>query len=322
MMLPPPARTTGAAEATAARPPVAETPGEGETVRRRPRGRRYVSSLPERGARALAALVGGALYEISQVALPAFVRRSKLYDATIARMLRLTVYRSEAIPAKDLLARKTAGNAVELASILAVGWSPLWLLAAAADLTGGSKVYLRALETELKAAGLLPAASDVSNVEQLLTRVEATSGVLADTIDIPPFRPADMRASWDLLKRQAAELPSGGYLAELAADLQRVARQQGRSIGELSGALGLGAARAGAQLGSVYVVDYYRQALLTIADEGFESYLRRTSRPYLQRAGGHLDPARATYTERVLVRLRQALHRFARRLRRVRSKPD
>ena len=34
------------------------------------------------------------------------------------------VYGAEPIPATDLLARKTAGNAVELASILAVGWSP------------------------------------------------------------------------------------------------------------------------------------------------------------------------------------------------------
>jgi hypothetical protein len=318
------ARTPPSTAATLPLPSTTES-----TQRRRPRWRRYISSLPERGARALAAVLGGVLYEISQVALPAFVRRSKLYDATIARMLRLIVellggvegvYRAEAIPARDLLARKTAGNVVELASILAVGWSPLWLLAAAADLTGGSKVYLRALEAELKRAGLLPEASDVSSVEQLLTRVEATSGVLADTIDIPPFRPADLRASWDLLRRQGAAVPSGGSLAALAADLHRVAGQQGRSIGELSGALGLGAARAGAQLGSVYVVDYYRQALQTIADEGLEAYLRRASRPYLQRAGGHLDPARATYTERLIVRLRRLAHRVGRHWRRFRAR--
>ena len=41
---------------------------------------------------------------------------------------------------RELLVRKTAGNVVELSSFLAVGWSPLWLLAGASDLVGGTKV--------------------------------------------------------------------------------------------------------------------------------------------------------------------------------------
>lgn len=252
------------------------------------------------------------------MALPAFVRRSKLYDATVARMLRLAIeliggvegiYRAEAIPAGDLLARKAAGNAVELASILAVGWSPLWLLAAAADLTGGSRVYLRALEAELKSAGLIPAHTDVSSVEELLTRVEATSGVLADTIDIPSVRPADLRASWDVLRRQVTDLPTASALSTLGVDLQRVAHERGCSVAELAGALGLGAARAGARLGTVYIVDYYRQALQTIADEGLPAFLVRTGLPYFRRVGRHLDPASPTHTEHLLIRARRWLHR-------------
>jgi hypothetical protein len=39
------------------------------------------------------------------------------------------VYPGQEMPARELLVRKTAGNAVELSGFLAVGWSPLWLLA-------------------------------------------------------------------------------------------------------------------------------------------------------------------------------------------------
>ena len=67
------------------------------------------------------------------------------------------VFPTEEMPAWELLVRKTAGNTVELASFLAVGWSPVWLLAGASDLVGGSKIYLRALVTELQDAGVLAA---------------------------------------------------------------------------------------------------------------------------------------------------------------------
>ena len=48
-----------------------------------------------------------------------------------------------------LAVRKGAGNVVELGSIFAFGFSPLWLLAAAADVTRGTRVYLDVLVDEL-----------------------------------------------------------------------------------------------------------------------------------------------------------------------------
>jgi hypothetical protein len=266
-------------------------------------------------------VLGGTLYEASGVLLPAFVRNSRLYQATVARVLRLTVellggvgdvFEAEPLPARSLLARKTAGNAVELASFLAVGWSPLWLLAAAADLSGGSRAYLRELEAELKRAGLVPAQTDVSSVEELLARVETTTAVLADTIDIPPVRPADAMASWNTLRRQVADLPTAAALASLGAQLQEVAQAQGRPMGEVARALGGSAARAGGRLGTVHVVRYYQEALQRIAAEGLEAYLRRTSGPYLRRVRGHLDPAAPTYTERLVGRVRRVLGRARR----------
>ena len=292
---------------------------------RRSRWRWYLSSFPERLGRATAVVLGGMLYEVSGVLLPVFVRNSRIYQATVARVLRLTVellggvggvFEADPIPAGSLLARKTAGNAVELASILAVGWSPLWLLAAAADLSGGSRAYLRALEAELKGAGLIPAQTDVSTVEELLSRVETTSAVLADTIDIPPVRLADAINSWNTLRRQAADLPTAAALAALGAQLQEVARAQGRPMGEVARALGSSAARAGGRLGTLHVLDYYQEALQRIAAEGLEAYLRRTSGPYLRRVRGHLDPAAPTHTERLLRRARVATGRIRQRWRR------
>jgi hypothetical protein len=64
----------------------------------------------------------------------------------------------------------------------------------------------------------------------------------------------------------------------------------------------LGAARAGVKLGSAHVFEYYRHALRTIVEEGLLSFLRRTSTPYLTRAGSHFDPRSSTYSERLLRR--------------------
>jgi len=93
--------------------------------------RSYLASLPERTARAGAALTGGLVYETGEVLLPLAIRRSKLYQAIIGRLLRITielgggvegVYPTEKMQVRELLVRKTAGNVVELSSFVAVGW--------------------------------------------------------------------------------------------------------------------------------------------------------------------------------------------------------
>jgi hypothetical protein len=273
--------------------------------------RAYLASFPERTARAGAALAGGLVYEASEVVLPVAVRRSKLYQAIVGRLLRIIielvggvegVYPTEEMPARELLVRKTAGNVVELSSFLAVGWSPVWLLAGASDLVGGSKVYLRALAAELRDEGVLAADADVASFEQLLTALEETSGVLADTVDVPPLNISSVRTSWQELQRQAADLPDAADLEKIFAGLLLAARQEDRSILEISSVVALGAVRTGVNLGNVYIFDYYRLALRTIVEEGLLSFLRRTSTPYLTRAGSHFDPRSSTYSERLLRR--------------------
>jgi hypothetical protein len=243
--------------------------------------------------------------------LPLAVRRSRLYQAIVGRLLRITiemvggvegVYPAQEIPVRELLVRKTAGNVVELSSFVAVGWSPVWLLAGASDLVGGTKVYLRTLVRELRDAGVLAPDAEVTSFEELLTALEGTSGVLADAVDVPPLNVSSVRTSWQELRRQAADLPDAASLERIFAELQLAARQEDRSVLEMSSVVALGAVRAGVGLGSVHIFDYYRRALRTIVEEGLLSFLRRTSTPYLRRAGFHFDPRSSTYSERLLRR--------------------
>jgi hypothetical protein len=253
------------------------------------------------------------VFEASEVVLPLAVRRSKLYQAMVGRLLRITielvggvegVYPSQEMPVRELLARKTAGNVVELSSFLAVGWSPVWLLAGASDLVGGTKVYLRTLVTDLQDAGVLVPDADVASFEELLSVLEGTSGVLADTIDVPPLNVSSVRTSWQELRQQAADLPDAATLERIFAELQLAAWQEDRSMLEISSMVALGAVHAGVKLGNVHIFDYYRRSLRTIVEEGLLSFLRRTSTPYLTRAGSHFDPHSSTYSERLLQRWR------------------
>lgn len=275
--------------------------------------KRYLASLPERTLRAGAAVVGGVAYETTELLLPASIRQSKLYQTTIARLLQLTielvggvdgVYSSAAMTPKELLARKTAGNVVEWMSLATLGWSPLWLLAAASDLSGGTKQYLQVLVGELQAARLLPADIEFTSVSDLLAALEQGSGVMADTIDVPPLALTELRESLSRMQQHVAELPPAGELTALFEQLQATARKEERSLLEVSAIVAVGAARAGATLGNRYILDYYRSAFATIAREGVFRYGQRISRPYRRSIARHFDPEQQTYSERLLQRWR------------------
>jgi hypothetical protein len=271
--------------------------------------RGYLASLPERSARGLIALGAGLIHETASLLLPAGVRRSRLYQATLGRLLRILIegvgqvqgaFPAEPMPVNELLIRKTAGNVVELASILAVGWSPIWLLAAVSDLTGGTRVYLQTLVAELGASGALPEAMQITSFEELLTALEGSSGTLADTIDLLPTNMRELRAAWEQLQGHVADLPDAGRLAGLSADLQAAATREGRTLLQLSTLVARGAMRAGVQLGYTHIVTYYRDTLREIAAEGLPYSMQRLSAPYLVGAVGHLDKRRSSYTQRLL----------------------
>ena len=272
----------------------------------------YVVSLPERLVRTTAASGGGLLLEAADHILPPPVRDAKIYQCLIARPLRITVeavggvsgrFPMQEMSSQELIQRKVAGNFVEAFSVFTVGFSPLWFLAVASDVTGGTRVYLDAFVRELKKADILPDNTDVSSVDDLLAVLDRTVGQAADTIDIPPTAISDMRDSVDLLRENAELIPGPQRLAELFSQLNEAAREQKRSPLVVSTLVAAGALQAGIQLGNVHIFSFYAEALSTIRAEGVSQYLGRISQPYVDAATGHLKRGRRTHTGRTVRRV-------------------
>jgi aconitate hydratase len=278
---------------------------------------RFVVSLPERLVRALAAATGGTIHETAQLVLPRLVRSSRLYEATAKNLLRIAVElvggverpaeevagEVEASPGK-LAVRKVGGNVVELGSILAFGFSPLWLLAAAADVTRGTRVYLDALVTELKGAGVLAPDTSIATVDDLLASLEGASGTTARLIDIPPLELEALKQSLADLRESADGLPSPEELAALYAGLLAEAEREERSLLEVSVGMGLAFFNSARKVGRQHVLAPYSEDLRPLREEGFAAYAARVGRPYAQAVGRHFDPSRQTLTEKGLERLR------------------
>jgi hypothetical protein len=269
----------------------------------------FLLSLPERLVRALAAAVGGAVHETVEVVLPRFARRSRLYEATAKNLLRIAIELvgdvERPVPpgepdAGQVAVRKTAGNAVELGSIAAFGFSPLWLLAATSDVTHGSRVYLDTLVAELKRAGVLADEADLGTVDELLAALEGASGATARLVDLPPVELDQLRATLAELRSSPAGLPTPDELARLDTGLRRTAARERRSLLEISSGMALAFVLSAREVGRAHVLEPYREDLRPLRDEGFAAYSSRVARPYREALAGHFDPGKRTWTERAL----------------------
>jgi hypothetical protein len=276
-------------------------------------GRRatFVASLPERAIRALVGALGGAIHETAEVVLPRFARRSRLYEATAKNALRLAIELVGAVerPSEpgapetgELMKRKVAGNVIELGSIAAFGFSPLWLLAGAADVLRGSRVYLDTLVDELHMAGVLAPETRFTTVDELLGALEGGSGTTARLVDVPPLELAELRASLGELRAHAGDLPTPDELAGLFAGLRRTAARERLSLLQVSSGMGLAFLLSARRVGREHLVAPYREDWRPLREEGFGAYAARVARPYRDAVSGHFDPERETWTERTLDR--------------------
>src|SRR5689334_16846752 len=180
--------------------------------------RHYIYSIPERLLRSVTGLGGGAARELGDVLLPARVRRSRLYEALVGSTLRFLIEQvgqvegaypgsGEALPA-DFLVRRAAGNVVELAGIASFRASPVWVLAALADLAGAGRELIGEMAEALKQEQLLDPDQTFQTVDQLLDGLEHTAGRLTETVNTPPLDIASLRAEWAAIRREASRLPS------------------------------------------------------------------------------------------------------------------
>lgn len=279
---------------------------------------RFLVSLPERLVRALAAATGGTIHETAELVLPRLVRTSRFYEATAKNLLRITVelvggverpleqVADELEPSsKKLAVRKGAGNVIELGSFFAFGFSPLWLLAAAADVSRGTRVYLDALVGELETAGVIAPGADFTSLDELLEALEGASGTTARLIDIPPLELEALRRSLADLREDAEGLPTPAELSAVYDGLVREAAREERSVLEVSVGIGLAFFNSARKVGRQHVLDPYTEDLKPVRDEGFGSYALRVGRPYAQAVARHFQPSRVTLTERGLEKLRR-----------------
>ncbi len=272
-------------------------------------------SMPERITRAAAAALGGTVHETAQLLLPRFVRTSRLYEATAKNLLRISVELVGAVESAEavgqfepsagkLAVRKTMGNAVELGSIFAFGFSPLWLLAAAADVTRGSRVYLDTLVAELRAAGVLATNTKIDTVDELLATLESASGTSARLIDVPPLELGALKRSLAEFRQDASDLPKQEELASVLEGLRTVAERERRTLLVVSVGVGTAFFNSAKHVGHQHLLDPYSEDLAPIRTEGFGAYAARVSAPYAEAVAKHFDAEPDTWTERGLARVR------------------
>jgi hypothetical protein len=293
---------------------------------------KYILSLPERAIRSLGALSGGLLREISGVALPASVRRTTLYRTMVEVALRFLieevgqvegVYPNEETLAGNFLLKRTASHGIELLGILAFHASPVWVLAALADATGGGRKLIQEISQALEDEGLLEHGARFETMDQVLDGLERTTGHLATTLNLPPVDIPTLRREWSRLKEEVAAIPPRSVpgierVENVWERMKQTAVEQGRPVFVVSSLMAIStvahlpanviwlsraaksaARRTGKVLGEA-ILDHYTEVLTEIQSTGFIGYWRREFRPYLRAAAEQFAPTHESLTEKLL----------------------
>jgi hypothetical protein len=291
----------------------------------------YILSLPERVIRSLGGLSGGLLREIGEVVLPAAIRRTIVYRTMVGVTLRFLIeqvgevegiYPSESRLAESFILQRTASHGIELLGILAFRASPVWVLAALADVSGGSQRLMREIAEALKEEGLLASDAQFETMEQVLGGLEKTSTHLALKLNVPPVNVAELRLEWESLKEELKSIPPSHIpaldrLEQTWENVRTAAHTQQRSIFAVSSLMAVStlrhvpanllwlskatrsaARRTGGILGGA-ILDHYSACLEQISRTGFAAYWKQEFRPYLRAAAVQFAPEHQSLTERL-----------------------
>ena len=284
--------------------------------------KRYVLSLPERIIRSVLGFGAGVTRQLGEVALPAGVRRSQLYQTLVDRTLRFLieqvggaegVYTADAALPDDFVARRAVGNVVEALGIIAFHLSPVWVLAALSDICGVGRQVIPEIADALKAQGLLEEGREFVTIDEMLDGLEQTSARMAETINTPPLDVAGLRAEWKALRADVASsaraLPSRDAVVHVWQTLKAESARQQRSVFETSSAIAVAVVRTGAshtgQMVTRALVEHYQHTLTDIRDTGYTKYVTETLRPYVTAAVRQFSPQQRTLTGALLDKLEQ-----------------
>jgi hypothetical protein len=294
----------------------------------------YLLSLPERVLRSASALSAGLVREIGNVTLPRAVRQTRLYQTMVESTLRFLVeqvgqvdgaYPAEGKLAENFLLKRALGDGIDLAGLAAFHASPVWVLAALADISGAGRQLIDEISASLKDEGLLDRDSSFESVDQILDGLERTAGQLATSIRFPPLDIPGLRKEWGALKESVRmipprSLPSPGLVREQWDDLRHEAAGQGRTVLELSSLIAISTVRSvpgsllwlsrcartatlrTGQFFAAGLFDHYRSTLKEIRETGYLAYWTREFRPYLRAAALQFSLSHKSLTERLLQR--------------------
>ena len=299
--------------------------------------RAYLLSLPERVIRAALGLSAGLLREVGEVVLPPGVRRSQLYQSLLDTTLRYVieqvggakdVYPLGPPQPDDFIVRRGAGNAIELLGIVAFRVSPVWVLAALADLSGLGRRLIPEIAETLKAQGLLEKETQFESLDQLLDGLAKASSRLAEAVNTPPLDVPGLRKEWEAIRSQARglkpiELPSPKAIGDQWEALKHESARQGRSVFETSSLMAISAVRAipdrarwlsaSARVGATHtgkllsaaILNHYSQVLNELREVGYITYAKRELSPYLRACVDQFSPQQRTLTQQLLARVRK-----------------
>ena len=295
---------------------------------------RYLLSLPERLLRSGGAVAGGLLREIGAVTLPAAVRRTRLYRTLVEATLRFLIEQVGEVPdaypgeerlVQHFLLRRTAGNGLEWIGLLTFHASPVWVMAALADISGGGRHIVREIAASLQKEGLLEAGTQFETVDQMLNGLEAAAARTAEAINTPPLDVRGLRAEWTAIQKELRNVPPKSLppvtaIAALWEELNSEAAAQERSVFEVSSILALSAAgrlpgnllwlsrcagHAAKRTGELIAEElflHYSDTLREIHVRGYVAYWAAEMRPYLRAAALQFSPEKLSATERFLGR--------------------
>jgi len=236
------------------------------------------------------------------------------------------IFPTETGLAQNFLLRRTASHGIELLGLLTLHASPVWVLAALADVTGAGRKLIQEISQALKDEGLLDPETNFETMDQMLDGLEKSSAHLAQALNLPPVNLPAIRRDWEQLKVEVAQLPPAKIpgverLEKVWNRLKELGKTQGRSVFTVSSLLavsaighlpsnvlwlsraGTSAARRTSKVLGDALLSHYVEALDEIARTGVIEYWRREFRPYLRAVAEHFAPAHESSTERLLRRL-------------------
>ena len=292
----------------------------------------YFLSLPERFIRSAAALTGGTSLLLTRSLLPDLVRESTTYQVTIGDMQRFLITRLAQVESPgskgikpvsdDYIYHKMAGNVLELASFMAVRFSPVWAFAIVSDIAGGSSLYFERLVQRLKDMEILDQDANLNNIQDLFESIQQASSTSARAIDRPPLTQDELGKIVDELRSDYSRLGKSGLnlmpqVEKIQDQMLMVSEDEDISLEDLSDAMALQASSLGKTgLNTIVAVgkttgglideqifDSYARTLDEIIKVGLPKYTVDNLEPFIKSAINHLDPGRTTWTERKLAEI-------------------